>query len=326
MNLPFKSRSFASLSLALFCFIPLAILPAGHEEPTTNVSEYMHKKCKLAYKAPLSEKIDLEILSPPYVHFDGEPVRKAYLSVIAAIGQYHSLEYAPHKLVAWIERHRKATVRLVLLAAPESEPKLVLKFYIPDELFNVADVHFDLDRVNWDSLQDCTSWLVCKVLCDSSRSMWLEMASVHIGIKGAPLSQPGWYEMGMAELISLHCGSPSCYDTARASQCYSLFQDPKLRKNLWDFCPGCTHPKEEVKGDELKAAIELKKCALGAILYMERVLGEDKFKTMTKEISRSEYWQDDRFYSRLSSLAGFDIRKVSQDDIDKMAPSIQSKP
>jgi hypothetical protein len=80
------------------------------------------------------------------------------------------------------------------------------------------------------------------------------------------------------------------------------------------------------EGDKLKAAIELKKCALGAILYMERVLGEDKFRAITKEISRSEYWQDDRFYSKLSGLAGFDVRKVSQDDIDRVAQSIQSKP
>jgi hypothetical protein len=313
-------------TIALIFVVPHFAVTAGHEEPATNVSEYVHKKCKVAYRARLTDKIDLEILSPEYVHFDGEPIQKAYQRAIAEIGKYHFLQYAPNKQVKWLERHRKATVRLVLLAAPETQHKAELRFYTPDEFYNVADVHFDIVRVPWDKLQDCSSWLICQVLCGSSRAMWLEMASVHVRLKQVRLRQPGWYDMGVSELISLRCGSPACYDPTRESQCFALFSNPVLRAGLWDFCPGCTHPKEPVKGEELKAAIDEKKAALGAILYLERILGESKFLAVTRELSSKEIWQDEQFYATLSSLAGLDIRKVSQEELDKMASSFQPKP
>ena len=95
-----------------------AFADSAKNEKVTNVSEYIDKKCKVAFSGHLTDKIDLEILSPEYVRFEGEPIRKAYCSVIEIINKYHYLNYAPHKLIKWLERHRKAKVRGMTKKAP----------------------------------------------------------------------------------------------------------------------------------------------------------------------------------------------------------------
>lgn len=322
-------RSF-NLKLSFAFFITFSLIANSHtmaadKDDMTNVSEYMNKKCKVTYSAPVTDKIDIEIISPEYVRCDGEPIRKAYAAVIENINKYHNLNYAPHKIVKWLERHRKPRIRLVLLASAESGHSLKLSSYTPEGAYNNADIHYDMVRVPWDRVGNCTDWLVCKVLFESSRSMWLEMAGVRIKLKTAPLSQPGWYEYGISELISIRSGTSSCYEGSRAMQCYTLFQDPAMRAGLWEFCPGCNTPGKMPGGDELKKALDLVKAAAGAILYFEKTLGVDKFQVLTQEISKDECWQDEHFYKKLSSLAGFDIRKVTQKEIDQIASLVEAQ-
>ncbi len=57
--------------------------------------------------------------------------------------------------------------------------------------------------------------------------------------------------------------------------------------------------------------------SLGAFIFLEKKIGKDKLFQIVHELQGKHEYQDEAFYQDLASKDGFDIRKVTQKEIEK---------
>ena len=285
-------------------------------EKTASVSEYIRDRCKVVFKAKLKNKIDLEIMAPENIQFDGPAIAAAYDKVIGTIDQFSRDAYTPNNIRTRANSFRIPVMRPVLMMSYYMTKEVSLRAYTRDEGDNMAFVHYDLIFLETDRLSDPMPKILCHIATMGAKSMWHEMGTVKV--KSGRFQTSGWFDIGLGDYISLQVAQPPCVIEGRAQECLALFRQEEERKKLWDYCPGCVEEKAFLSGAKQPQLLEGQKVSLGAFLYLEKALGKEKLQALVKDLNNRGYWQDDSLYKKIKEALGTDIRGLKPGDLDRV--------
>jgi hypothetical protein len=284
-------------------------------DKVVDINKEVKERCTETFSGNFGKGYHLSIVSPKDIHYEQKKILDAYEKILSTVEGLSQKNYPKKKF------------QLVVINF-EKKPKN-FNYTAP----NVKDTETTLVMLEGNE-ESWTDKIICQLETFAPHEYFhTAVFGLYPGVKEGHFAGAGWFEEGLACYCTYLCdfNFPMCSKKETHSdenKAKEMFLKEEIRNKLWgDFSPGNISWKNRNKfknmsEEEIKAfwkpIDDGYDASLGAFIYLEKRIGREKLFQIVRNLQGKHDYQDESFYKDLESLLGFDIRKVTTDEIRKV--------
>ena len=281
-------------------------------EEIVNLNKEASLRCSEMFTGHLTENSKLTILSSVDISFNQERIIAGYKKVIASVEKLLGKDIPTRQFKLVLISFKKIPHNYKYIDSSNIEEKTTV--VLLDENSKMA----------------ATDEILCSV---SSLAHELVHRIGHFpSVKRNFSLAGGWFEEGVACYSEYLAGIGCKGGHADERESVTAFLDEKTRNYIFkSFAPGITvmkMNKEERRKYKILSKEKIESiwqkvdkgydASLGAFIFLERKIGREKLWEIIRALDEKHRYQDENFYQDLASKVGFDIRKVTQQEIEEV--------
>jgi len=275
-------------------------------QPVKDLNPVVSKICKKVYVSKLYNGLNFEIYASSDLPLDCPKIQEVYDTILKNIARDFG-------------RSTARGIRLVVLPV-EEEPKNYI--YKPR-----CKEYTDFFMIKITASSNVTNTILEELSLWQPHELWHQVSeSSRVFCCRGNCYGGGWFEEGLAEYTSYLYPISKDHLRCPEEKAIAAFADPEIRAYaLYKYCAGCDFREKMKEMDKQVQDLtpfwnEVDKgydAALGAFIFLEKKVGREKLSKTIKAVMYKPRCQDEQFYQDLASHLGFDIRKVTKQEIEK---------
>ncbi len=281
-----------------------------------DLNSEIQKRCVEIFRGNFGKEYHLSIIASTEIKMSSDEIVKAYENILATVEKLAQRKFP------------KKNFQLIVIYF-DKRPK--------NYIYNVRNINSQestLVILEGNSNLDRTNEIICELEAFGPHEFFhTSVRWLYPGVKSGKLCGAGWFEEGLA----CYCNYLSDFYFSQCKEkrtqsdgniAMVAFTNNEIRQDLWkNFSPGNEswlnrNKFKKMTEEEIKAfwkpLDDGLDASLGAFIFLERRIGKDKLFEIVHNLQGKHEYQDEKFYQDLASYVGFDIRKVTQQEIEEV--------